>query len=115
MIRIKDQFLSKFDQDKSDKTLAAYKKFRNHTTNEVKKLRQNYFQTYFMENGKNLKKLWTGMKSILVNKMSIFFRIHKVKDRNGNLTSDASEMSNILSEFFIIVGNDITKSIDYNL
>ena len=67
-----------------------------------------------MENGKNLIKLWTGMKSILVNKISIFFRIHKVKDRSGNLTSDASEMSNILSEFFIIVGNYITKSIDYN-
>ena len=61
-----------------------------------------------------MKKLWTGIKSILANKYYIVFRIHKIKDKNGISTSDPSEMSNILNEFFVNVGNDITKSIHHN-
>ena len=55
MIKIRDQFLSKFNQDKSDKTLVAYKKFRSHTTNELKQARKKYFQNYFMENGTKIR------------------------------------------------------------
>ena len=53
-------------------------------------------------------------KRILANKNSIFSRIYKIKDKNGKLTSDATEMSIILNDFFINVGNDITKSIYHN-
>ena len=61
-----------------------------------------------------MKKIWTGIKRILSNKISIFSRIYKIKDKNGKLTSDAAEMSIILNEFFINVGNDISKSIQHN-
>ena len=61
-----------------------------------------------------MKKLWTGIKSILANENSIISRIHKINDKNGISTSDPSEMSNILDEFFVNVGNDITKSIHHN-
>ena len=61
-----------------------------------------------------MKNLWTGIKSILANKNSIVSRIHKIKDKNGISTSDPSEMTNILDEFFVNVGNDITTSIHHN-
>ena len=61
-----------------------------------------------------MKKIWTGIKRILSNKHSIFSRIYKIKDKNGKLTSDAAEMSIRLNEFFINVGNDISKSIQHN-
>ena len=95
-IRIRDRFLSKFNQDESEKNLAAHKTFKNRITNELTKGRKKYFLNYFMENGKNMKKLWTGIESILANKNSIISRIHKIKDKNGKLTSDAADMSNIL-------------------
>ena len=114
IIKIRDRFLRKFNQDKSENNLVVYRKFRNRTANELKKARKKYFQTYFMENGNNMKKLWTGIKSILANKNSMLSRIHKIKDKNGISTSDQSEMSNILNEFFVNVGNDTAKSIHHN-
>ena len=114
MIKIRGRFLRKFNQDESENTLIVYKKFRNRTANELKKARKKYFQNYFMENGKNMKKLWTGIKSILANKNSIVSRIHKVKEKIGISTSDPSEMSNIFIDFFVNVGIEITKSIHHN-
>ena len=100
--------------NKSENNLVVYKKFRNCVANELKAARKKYFQNYFQENGKNMKKIWTGIKRILSNKNSIFSRIYKIKDKNGKLTSDAAEMSIVLNEFFLNVGNDISKSIQHN-
>ena len=113
MIKIRDRFLRKFNQDESENNLIVYKKFRNRTANELKKARKKYFQNYFMENGKNMKKLWTGIKSILANKNYIVSRSHKVNEKIGMSTSDPSEMSNIFNEFFVHVANEITKSIHH--
>ena len=103
MTKTRDRFLRKFNQDKSENSLAFYKKFRNRTPNELKKARKKYFQYHFIENEKNMKYLLTGIKSILGNKNSIFSRIHKIKDENGKLTSDAAEMSIILNDFLSIL------------
>ena len=111
MIKLRDRFLRRLTHNKSENNLVVYKKFRNRVANELKAARKKYFQNYFQENGKNMKKIWTGIKRILSNKNSIFSRIYKIKDKNGKLTSDAAEMSIILNESFINVGNDISKSI----
>ena len=114
MIKLRDRFLRRLAHNKSENNLLIYKKFRNRVANELKAARKKYFQNYFEENGKNMKKIWTGIKRILSSKNSIFSRIYKIKDKNGKLTSDAAEMSIILNEFFINVGNDISKSIQHN-
>ena len=114
MIKLWDRFLRRLTHNKSENNLVVYKKFRNRVANELKAARKKYFQNYFQENGKNMKKIWTGIKRILSNKNSIFSRIYKIKDKNGKLTSDAAEMSIILNESFINVGNDISKSIQHN-
>ena len=54
------------------------------------------------------------IKKFLADQNSIFSRIYKIKDKNGKLTSDVTEMSIILNDFFINVGNDITKSIHHS-
>ena len=114
MIKLRDQFLRRLTHNKSENNFVVYKKFGNRVANELKAARKKYFQNYFQENGKNMKKIWTEIKRILSNKNSIFSRIYKIKDKNGKLTSDAAEMSIILNESFINVGNDISKSIHHN-
>ena len=89
MIKLRDRFLRKFTHDKSENNPVAYKTFRNCAANELK-------TACFKENGKNIKTTWTGIKTILANKHSNFSRIYKIKDKNGKLTSGATEMSNIL-------------------
>ena len=58
--------------------------------------------------------MWTGIRRILANKNSIFPRIFNIKSKSGKLTSDATKMSNILNDFFINVGNYISRSISHN-
>ena len=70
-------------------------------------------ETRLKENGKNIRKTWTGVKKILQTKISNFSRIYKIKDKNGKLTSDATEISIILNDF-INIGYDITKPIHHN-
>ena len=40
-------------------------------------------------------------------------KVNEIKEKNGNVTSDPTEVSNILNEFFINVGNSITKYIHH--
>ena len=59
MITIRDRFLRKFNQDKSENNLVVYKKFRNRTANELKMLGK-ILSNYFIENGKNMKNYRLG-------------------------------------------------------
>ena len=111
MMKIRDQMLRKFKRTKSRNTLTVYKKFRNRVANELKKSRINYFQNYFTENSQNMKKLWSGIKSIISNKSSVSSRINKIKTKSGNLTSDPAEISNEFNQFFVNVANNITETI----
>ena len=62
-------------------------------------LRQNYYD-YFQENSNNMKRLWSGIKTIVSQKSSTSSStVHKMKDDLGNVTSDPSEISNIFNEF----------------
>ena len=57
-----------------------------------------------------MKKLWHGIKSIISNNSSLS-SISKIKDKNGNLTSNPSEIPNVFNDFFVTVSNEITRSI----
>ena len=41
-----------------------------------------------------MKKLWSGIKSIISNKAFTASSINKIKDENGNATSDPVKVSN---------------------
>ena len=58
--------------------------------------------------------MWSGIKSIISHKSFTSSSIKKIKDNNGNATSDPSEMSNILSNFYINVASSRTKTIPIN-
>ena len=58
-----------------------------------------------------MKKLWSGIKIIISHKSSTSSSINKIKDRDGNVTSDPSKMSNIFIDFYVNVANGITKTI----
>ena len=78
--------------------------------NEFKKSRVNYFRSYFSINSQNMKKLWSGIKSNISNKAFTASSINKIKDENGNTTSDPVKVSNILNNFFVKVADYITRN-----
>ena len=58
-----------------------------------------------------MKKLWSGIKTIISHKSSTSSTINKIKDMEGNVTSEPSKISNIFNDFFVNVADEIRKSI----
>ena len=59
-----------------------------------------------------MKQLWSGIKSIVsIRKSSYMNFISKLKDSNGNVTSDPTFVASILDKFLINASHDTTKNI----
>ena len=95
MMLLRDKYLKQFRKKSDPATIILYKKFRNRVANEVKESKTNYVHNYFNDNSKNMKLLWTGIKSILGVQNSQVNVINKLKDANGNLTSDSATIATL--------------------
>ena len=58
-----------------------------------------------------MKLLWTSIKSFINIKSSRVNVVNKLKDTNGNLTTDSVNMANIFNNVFVKVADGITKRI----
>ena len=111
MMRLRDKIFRSLRKDNTDAKKSLYKKFRNRVVLELKNSKTAYFQNYFLTNKQNMKLLWSGIKSIISVKTSTSFSVKKIKDNNGNVTSDPIQMSNIFNDYFVNVAENITAKI----
>ena len=111
MMRIRDKILQKMKKQQTPDNLKLYKKFRNRVSNELKESKERYFHNYFSVNSQNMKKLWSGIKTIISHKSSTSSLINKIKGKDGSVKSDPSKMSNIFNDFYVNVADGITKTI----
>ena len=58
-----------------------------------------------------MKKLWSGIKTIISHKNCSTSVINKIESENGNISSDPAEISNILNDYFVNVADSIAKNI----
>ena len=80
-------------------------------SNELKESKARYYYNYLATNIQNMKKLLSGIKTINSHKSSTSSLINKIKGKDGNVTSDPFKMSTILNDFYVKVGDGITKTI----
>ena len=112
MMRIRDQFLKRLQNNNDPSLRDLYKKFRNRVANSLKVSKTSYFYDYFQKNSNNMKQLWSGIKSVVdVRKSSNINVISKLKDSNCNTTSDPAVIAKIFNKFFVNVSHDIAKNI----
>ena len=111
MMRLRDSLLKKLRKKPDATKSLLYKKFRNRVPIELKKSKASYFHNYFNENSNNMKLLWTGIKSVISIKNSQVNVINKLKDKNGNMTTDPATMATIFNDFFVNVADGVTKKI----
>ena len=111
MMRIRDRILQILKKKQTDDNIKLYKEFRNRVSNELKESKARYFHNYFSTNSQNMKKLWSGIKTIISHKSSSSSAINKIKDKDGSVTSDPCQMSNIFNDFYVNIANEITKTI----
>ena len=69
MMKILDRILRKLKEKRSACNIALYKKFRNRVSNELKKVNRDIFQNYFITYSRNMKQLWSGIKTIISHKI----------------------------------------------
>ena len=69
-------------------TIKLYKSFRNRVSNEIKGSKLDYYQNFFEVNSKNMKKVWRGIKSIILQKDRKHTNISQIQDISGNLISE---------------------------
>ena len=86
LMRIRDTILQKLKKQQTPENLKLYKKFRNRESNELKESKARYFHSYFSTNSQNMKKLWTGINTIISHKSSASSSINKIKGKDGNVT-----------------------------
>ena len=49
--------------------------------------------------------LWSGINTIIFHKSSISSSINKIKDKEGNVTSEPGRVSNIFNDLFVHVAD----------
>ena len=109
MMRLRDKTLKNLRRKPDAAVKLLYKQFRNRVAIEQKESKAKYFQNYFNVNSNNMKLLWTGIKSIISIKNSQVNVINKLKDANGNLTTDSYKMATVFNDFFVNVADGVTK------
>ena len=87
MMRIQDKILQKLKKQQTPDNLQLNKKFRNRVSNELKESKARYYHNYFPTSSQNMKKMWSGIKSIISHK-SFTSSINKMKGNNENAISD---------------------------
>ena len=86
---IRDRLPKKLQKNKDQSHIDLYKNFRNKVPVSLQESKANYFHNYFQKNSNNMKLLWPGIKLVIsIRKSSNVNVINKLKDTNGNITSD---------------------------
>lgn len=90
--------------------IALHKKFRNSVVTNIKASKTNYLKKYFLCNSNNIKKIWSGIRSIInISKVKADFI--PILNENGKVIDNLSAIANIFNNFFVDVGINTGKGI----
>ena len=110
IMRFRDNLLGKLKKNNNQSLADLYEKFRNRVSESLRESKASYFYNYFQKNSNNMKQLLSGIKSVIsIRKSSNVNVISKLKDSNGNVTSDPAVIASIFNKYFVNVSHDITK------
>jgi hypothetical protein len=64
-IKFRDKLFRQQFKSDNIQTKQLYKSFRNRVVRDIRNSKQQYYHKYFNQNQNNMKKLWSGIKSII--------------------------------------------------
>ena len=76
----------------------------------MKASKRLYYNSYFLENINNSKKIWNGIKEIVRFTPKINQKIVKIM-QNGNELADPKQVANAFNNYFANVGVNLARSI----
>ena len=110
-IKYRDKLYSKSLKNLHNLNLTyLFKKFRNSVVKDIKVSKSKYFKKNFLINMSNMKKLWTGIRSIInISKCRDVF-IPTLSENNKSF-NNPQDIANIFNKFFVNVGKTTEKDI----
>ena len=87
--------------------------FRNRVARECKKAKKNYYNKYFEENSRDIKKQWDGIRSIINSNKNKLSTISEIKKNNQHI-HDPKLIAEELNNFFSEIGPNTEKNLPKN-
>ena len=109
-IKVKEKVYKRYIETRNPYHLTKFKLYRNKITCLLRNSKQNYCQTYFLENNKNIKKTWEGIKELVTLKPTGFRLPTKIISNNITL-NDSSEIASTFNRHFSLIGSKLAENI----
>ena len=110
LIKYRDKLLRKLNRNFSQNTEYLYKKFTNRIVSELRSSKIKYYNQYFTDYKSNMKKLWSGIKSIINIKYNRLYTISQIV-HNGQVINKPTEMANVFNHYFVNIASKIDDGI----
>ena len=109
-IQVKNKLYKKYLKTKSCYFHSKFKLYRNKLNHLLKLSKLQYYNNYFLNNVKDIKKIWNGIKQIIHFKPSTNQRTIKIAT-NNNVITDPHMIADAFNNFFANIGKDLACSI----
>ena len=107
------KYIKSADPIKKEKLFSDYKDIRNKIVVLIKESKKSFYQNYFDNNNKNLRKIWKGIKQII----NINSKSNDIPSKilsHGNLISDPAEVANSFNQYFSSIADCILLDRKYD-
>ena len=98
-------FLNKYNEDKTDENLAAYKRQRNKCVKILRKAKYNYYQNLDLKNLTDNRKFWKTIKPVFTDKVQVSQSIILIE--NGEMVTDDLKIAEIFNDYFANITQDL--------
>ena len=110
LIKYRDRLKRKFKSRPTIENEYLCKKFRNRVVNELKASGAAYHQRYFQSHKDNVKKLWSGIRSIINIKQNCGFQVSQLMV-DGSQITDPQKIASAFNQCFVNVPKQVDKEI----
>ena len=77
---------------------------------EIRKSKSEYFKRYFEQHKTSMKKIWSGVRKIVITRQSSSRFISQISV-DGKDLKDPKQIANAFNNFFVNVANTVNKDI----
>jgi hypothetical protein len=116
-IKVKNKLFNKYVKSKNptkkSESLSTYRLHRNQLNEHIKASKNNYYQNYFTENNKNLRKVWQGIREI-VNIKAKTHNLPTCLTVNNETITDPALISNTFNNYFANIAGSIIDQRKYH-
>ena len=112
--KLHDKYVRTKNKDAKTEIHNGYKVLRNQVNEQIRLSKKQYYEKFFTENSKNLKKVWQGIKEI-INIKSKNYNIPNCLEINDELITDIPKISENFNNYFSNIAENILNSSKHKL